>query len=216
MKKNILLLCRNSFIWALCYTAIFAVSRTTLAYFSDSATSTGSVVTATIPSPTQIPIPKIVINEVFAEGGQSQEWIELYNSGNTNIDLANWKIKDNSSGPTTETLTTSSSILPAGSYALIVGGSFNTPPPIGTSIFHVSGVIGNGISVTDQILLLDSSNSIADQLSYGATPGIVLPYFPSSPGPTQSIIRFPNGTDTNSASDFSISSHPTFGTVNQL
>lgn len=212
MKKNILLLCRNSFIWALCYTAIFAVSRTTLAYFSDSATSTGSVVTAMIPSPTQIPITKIVINEVSSAGFQSDEWIELYNVGNTPINVQNWKIRDNGSF---DILSTASTIIPPQSFVIVVGSAFAQTLPSEILSIRLATAIGDGLGNTaDQLQLEDAQGTTFDQFSYGT--GTILPIFPQSPAAGKSIIRFPNGADTDAATDFAISSHPTFGTTNQL
>ncbi len=212
MKKNILLLLRNSLLWTFTYTAIFAVSSTTFAYFSDSSTSTDNSITATIPEEEVVPTTKIVINEVYSDGTQTEEWVELYNSGNTPIDLQNWRIRDNANF---DILTNASTTIAPHAFAIVVGSTFAATLPSGILTIRLSNAIGEGLgNTTDRLQLEDPLGTVFDQFSYGAV--TILPNFPQSPAAGKSIIRFPNGTDTDASSDFSISNNPTFGTANQL
>lgn len=83
------------------------------------------------------PLPKIVLNELFVSPSAplttTSEFIELFNAGDLDVDLAGWKIvrcDDNdcttytNESPLAPWDETDPTVLPAGAYAVVVGNSF--------------------------------------------------------------------------------------------
>jgi predicted extracellular nuclease len=152
----------------------------------------------------------IVINEVSPNGGKDQDWIELFNPTNQNMDLTGWKIHDNATNPEFFSI---SETISAGGYAVIVAsGSAIVVPDGVTKIITTSTSIGNGLNPDgDYIKLLKPDNSAVDQMSYGSDKSI---FNIATPSAEQTIQRIPNGQDTDTANDWKLSK-PTLGGVNQ-
>lgn len=163
-------------------------------------------------TPTPTLTPQIIINEVSTDGNNKVEWAELYNPSATTIDISGWLIGD---GALNDPLPSGSTIGPNG-YAVIIPDKSNVSgiPGTATTIELVQDQIGNGFTdAGDRIVLLNSSSTIIDQLSYG-TDTTVFASPPLAPTSGQSLARIPNGIDTDSATDWVIDSSPTIGQTN--
>ncbi len=139
---------------------------------------------------------EIVINEFVADpvdGGQ--EWIELYNRADRQIDLTNFTITEGSGAVTS--LTGALGTYEAGRYYVL---------------YSPKGNLNN----SGDIIILKYQDQIIDQVSYGTwDDGNKTDNAPAIADPL-SCGRIPNGTDTNNdAIDF-IKITPTPGTVNTL
>ena len=190
--------------------------RVTQAFFSDTATSTGNVFTAA----TEFPAPPVagpqagdvVINEVFAGGSSTTEWVEILNKTASPIDISGWTITDNGSSDAIP----ASTILPANGYGVIRGPSSTVVVPGSAITIDLSTAIGSGLSSSDDRLTLSSTTpTIIDQVSWGTDTTAFDPSAPSQTG-GESLARFPDGTDTNSATDWGLDASPTVGIVNSL
>lgn len=161
---------------------------------------------------TEPPQARIVINEVYydvapGKGGDGavsnpDEWIELYNAGNAEINIKNWTIADNT---TTRTIN-GNHIIAAGSYALIAKDSSTWSlywtVPAGTEIINLGQIIGGGLSnAGDRVILKDDTNNIIDRISYGTDVNVLDPSI-IDVVEGHSISRNPAGLDTDSAYDF--------------
>jgi hypothetical protein len=189
----------------------FVTFRTTNAFFTDSATSQNNQFVAAsqfptatpsatlTPTPTGTPSANIVINEAFPHGNADDEWVELFNKSDSPIDISGWKITDEDS----EDIIPTVSPIPAGGYAVIIAGDTNITPPGSAITIQLANAIGNSLNANNEgISLRKPDNSIIDGVNWGT----VLTHFnPSATPPTggQSLRRIPNGTDTNTAGDWS-------------
>jgi hypothetical protein len=104
----------------------------------------------------------VVINEISWFGS---DWIELYNSGNSPVDLTGWSLWETNSGTTSasavqscfiDQATGASLIVPEG-YLLITGFSGNVIPSY--------GLLNSG----EQLILKDSSGIVIDMANLPAT-----------------------------------------------
>jgi hypothetical protein len=114
---------------------------------------------------------RIVINEVMinpsAVSDANGEYVELYNSGTTAVDIAGWTIKDD--GTDSFTIPTGSPVLVAAGGVFLLAaqadsslnGGF-TPNLTWTNFF-----LSNG---GDEVVLLDAASVEQDRLAYTATP----------------------------------------------
>ncbi|MEO8209814.1 MAG: lamin tail domain-containing protein [bacterium] len=112
-----------------------------------------------------ISISQIVINEImYAPSDASNEWFELYNTGNSNVSLQNWKWKDATS--TIRTITAQSLIVPNG-FIIICQDSLKLknqfPNLTGIFIETTWSVLNN---TGDNLILIDASNARKDSVSY--------------------------------------------------
>ena len=124
----------------------------------------------------------IVLNEIFARplsgatAPKDKEYIELYNNGNTPVDLGGWKISD-ISGSSENFYTISTA-----------GGSFKATPQNGSTVIPPHGYmvlnLSNGSALNntgDTVRLYMPDNTLVDTHTY---PGV----------PTgKSVVRFPDG-----------------------
>lgn len=136
----------------------------------------------------------VVINEVYYDvdstHGQetNNEWIELFNTSTSDVDLTGWTITDNSSSRTL-----ASAIIKANSTLVITAQSstWNFWNITGDKI-ALNANLGNGLSNDgDKLLLKDSSGIEHDKLSYGSNSD----YLPSLPDVNEghSLERIPAG-----------------------
>jgi predicted ribosomally synthesized peptide with SipW-like signal peptide len=193
--------------------------QTTYSYFSNSATSSNNVfaAAAAFPTPSNTPSPtlspgstSIVINEVSSS--TTDEWVELYNKSLVTIDVSGWKISDNNALD----IFPSSSPIPAGGYAIVRGTASNPTGIPGSAIIITlsDSQIGNGLNNSgDRLQLKNSSDTIIDQVNYGSDTLIFNPA-PSAPNSTQSLARMPNGTDTDTSTNWQIDNTPSIGVTN--
>lgn len=110
----------------------------------------------------------VVLNEVLPnpEGSDSQagllgEWVELYNNGDTEVDLANWYIEDGNGSSNRQTISASNTH--TGGTTIGANGSGNE-----WLVVFMSGAILNNTG--DTVSFYNSSDELVDQYVYGNHP----------------------------------------------
>jgi len=124
---------------------------------------------------------QVVINEISGGGGNNgstfkQDFIELYNNGNTAVDISGWSVQYASSAGTTWAKTNLTGFIPAKSYYLIqqatgAGGTTDIPAPDVTGIITMSSTSGKLALVNNQTLLTGTCPTgleIIDFVGFGA------------------------------------------------
>jgi Lamin Tail Domain/Bacterial Ig-like domain/Secretion system C-terminal sorting domain/Endonuclease/Exonuclease/phosphatase family/Calx-beta domain len=167
----------------------------------------------------------IVINEVYGGGGNSgatykNDFIELYNNGNTPVSLAGWSVQYNSAAGTGSwQVTTLSGSIPAHGYYLIqeaigTGGTTNLPAPDATGSIAMAAAAGK-VALANNTTPLSGQNpssaAIIDKVAYGIVTGGGFEGAGSAPAPanTTSVQRNPTGFDTNNNNTDFITGLPT-------
>jgi hypothetical protein len=151
------------------------------------------------PTPSEAPVARVVINEVYYQGGSSVEWVELYNAGNVPVDLNGWKIQDNTQ---TDILSTASLILNPDQFAVVVGTS-NSAQVIASGAIKIvldDTVVGNGLAENDRVILKDGE-AVVDTVSWG-TDGSAFGTPVTGVETDHSISRKEKGKDTNTVDDW--------------
>lgn len=129
------------------------------------------------------PVNAIVINEIHrdpqATPDAQGEWIELHNSGDVDVDISGWTLRDDDSdsfvfdavGPV---------VMAAGDF-LVVGrntrelnGGIEIDVQYGTEFIH--------FNTADEVMLLDADLAVIDRVAWTATNG-----FPKTPGATMTL-----------------------------
>ena len=178
-------------------------------------------VSVLISGSTPTPSPTIVISQVFGGGGNSgapfrNDFIEIFNRGNTSVNLSGWSVQYASATASTWSVTplTSVTLLP-GQYYLIQessGGStgvvLTAPDATGTIAMAAgSGKVTLVKSSTALTGACPNDPNIVDLVGYGSTANC---FRGSAPAPgasnTNAIVRAANGcTDTrNNIADFAL------------
>ena len=127
---------------------------------------------------------QVIITEVMynLEGSDSpNEFIELYNPTTDTVDISGWRIRDKYSTDTIEDSSNGRKIPPKG-YGLIMEGDYSLSHgiytiPANTIIMKVDDKsIGNGLSGSDSLYLINVSGDISDSLGWTdrALPGYSL------------------------------------------
>ncbi|OGK16984.1 hypothetical protein A2690_02310 [Candidatus Roizmanbacteria bacterium RIFCSPHIGHO2_01_FULL_39_12b] len=201
----------------------------TSAFFSDAGQSqnntfaaadtfpTPTLAVTPTPSPSPTPAVIIVINEISSGGDSKDEWVELYNPTDSPINVSGWKISDKNAFDSggDDTFPTTPSI-PSLGYAVVITNNSTVAgiPSSAITIELVNANIGSGLNNTgDAVHLKNALNVVVDSMSYGNETS-VFPIPPTTPSSSQSLARSPNGTDTNSASDWIIDTTPSLGISN--
>jgi hypothetical protein len=156
-----------------------------------------------------------VINEVYYDVASDKgsegtdEWLELYNNSNADIDLNGWRIRDNS----TERTINQSIIIPVHGFALISESDSTWiywDEPAGAIIVELGTEIGNGLGNTnDYLILKDPGENIVDNLGWGTVPSpppVIVQVSGVAAG--HSLERTTDGVDTDVAGDFSDTNPP--------
>lgn len=169
--------------------------RLVSAFFTDSTNSTDNTFTAAAEFPTTAPS-HIVINEIFVDGGQDSEWVELFNPTASPIVLDGWRLSDNNS---TE-IFPSGLTLSMNSFAVVVANGSSLSIPGGVLKIETGTTpLGNGLTGNDRLLLELPDESDIDAVSFGSD----TTYFSiATPSAGQSLRRIPNGTDNDNAGDW--------------
>jgi len=158
----------------------------------------------------------VYINEVSSYGssyGSGNEWIELYNSGSSSVNISGWTIQNKTYGTYTFINTTIS----AGSYLVFhIVASDNSSTNSSTNVYWKFNTSFLN-DTADEVILNNTlwHHHSQDYMAYGSTPsslprdvdfyGSTIPSAPSSGG---SLSRYPNGQDYDGYGDWD-REHPT-------
>lgn len=131
----------------------------------------------------------VFINEVLANGvdDPDSEWVEVYNSDNTDASLTNWRILETSSSNFTF-----SAIVPAKGFIILAGDleSFNLAyPKVGLSRITIINITTSNFNLADtggEVRLYNFSGSLADFMAYAQPSGKTFE--------NVSIGRYPDGS----------------------
>lgn len=166
----------------------------------------------------------LVINEVYydvgsTKGGETNnEWVELYNNADYDINLNGWQITDNNG--TMKDLASSDLWLESGQFAVVTKNvttwnywTAGSPPEIPTDALKIvlgTDIGSGGLSNDgDRVELYSPSDSRVDEMSYGSD----TTYFTlMDVDEGHSLARKEKGVDTDSADDWEDLTTPTPGT----
>lgn len=118
----------------------------------------------------------VMLSEIQIAGAKaSDEFVELYNSGEESVNLSGWSLRRKSVGDTTATGSSlktfgASDAIPAQSYYLWANSA---------SLFkdHADTTTGSSLADNNSLALYDKSGALIDSLTWGT--GHVLPYSPA-------------------------------------
>ena len=156
---------------------------------------------------------RVVINEVLydADGGEADaegEWVELYNAGDTPVDLIGWSLSDAAAAETLPAQT----LKPHAFVVVAASDSFSEAYPEFTEdLIIINGRIGNALGNDgDRLSLRDAAGALADEISWGSDVSVLNPAIADVPA-GHSIERRVPGEDTGTAADFVDNEHPSPG-----
>lgn len=119
------------------------------------------------PTATAISITEMMANPITEKSG---EYIELYNGGDSAVDVAGWTIDDGDSKDTLAGWQGGSTSIPAGAYAVVLDPDYADDYTIdGAAVLLTlvsSTTLGNGLSTNDPMTLSDSTNAVVSSFSY--------------------------------------------------
>lgn len=149
----------------------------------------------------------LVISEVQVSGiSANDEFVELYNSTDSPIDINGYRLsKETSGGTISNLITTMTGIVPAHGYFLV------------TPVSGFSGAVSNDLAystssfVTDNntiILYSDAGHTVIDKVGFGTAINFESAVFPTTPPLGQSIERILNRDTDNNSLDFQIREFP--------
>ena len=137
----------------------------------------------------------------------SDEFVELVNAGSSAADIGGWKLVYRSATGTSDvTLATvpAGTMLAAGGFYLFGGSAYAEPPaadlPFATGLAAAGGAVG----------LRDAAGTVVDSVGWGSATNALVEgsaaAAPPATSPGSSIVRLPDGHDTDSnAADFTVS-----------
>lgn len=193
--------------------------------------SVSLVISGSVPTPSPTPTPSpspspsspngIVISQIFGGGGNSgapfrNDFIEIFNGGNSTVNLAGWSVQYASATASNWSVTALTSVVLApGQYYLIQessGGSNGSllPAPDATGTIAMAAASGKVALVRNSNALAGAcpnDPNIVDLVGYGTTANCFRGSAPvAAPSNTNAALRKSNGcTDTrNNVSDFAL------------
>src|SRR3989344_1555312 len=136
----------------------------------------------------------------------TNEWVEIYNQTNTDLDISGWQICDNTSCDTLPT----TPIIPAQKYAVIVADSStvsNLLPaywylPSEITMINLNDLIGNGLANDgDRLILKRPDGVVVDEMNWQSDTGV---WDPGAVDVAEGnvLARVPSGYDTDAPSDW--------------
>lgn len=161
---------------------------------------------------------KIVINEVYYDVSPAcgteadNEWVELYNPTNQNIDLQNWSLTDNNKE--TKIIATSK-ILPKYEFAVVSKVALTScwTPPAGAVMIITGEKIGSGLNNDgDYLILKDAKGNEIDFVAWEKGYNNSHPAWDITASEGESIARKVKGVDTDSVDDWQVLTSPNPGT----
>ena len=173
------------------------------------------------PTPTPTPSPSVasvLISEVYYDVDDSHgtesanEWVELYNTTGSEIDLSGYMIGDATG---TDTLPDGTTIAANGYLVITNNASTGSFWALSAGLVALDSALGsNGLSNTgDAVMLKDASDTMVDAMSYGSNTDAFDPAVPATIE-GYSLERISPGVDTNTASDWQALITPTPGVGN--
>lgn len=138
------------------------------------------------------------------------EWVELCNRGDGDVDLAGWTLSDANGGDVLPPM-----LLPAGGFVVIAASAsfFQAYPESAASVVVLGSRIGNGLGNDGDVLVLrDPSGKPVDMLSWGFHTFAFDPAAPDVPA-GHSLERWPPERDTDTAADWVDSERPSPGAM---
>jgi len=142
----------------------------------------------------------------------NDEWIEIFNSTASPMELTDWTIGDNLS---TDVISPTVTIPVGGCVVIAASEDFYTNYPgfTGDIVFVADGRIGNGLgNAGDRLVLKDSEGTVIDQMSYGTDTTVFDPACPDV-AEGHSLERSPANVDTDTAEDWIDQESPDPGSV---
>lgn len=172
-------------------------------------------------SPTRAVVsPDVVISQVYGAGGNSgasfqNDFIELFNRGNSAVSLSGWAVQYAAATGTTWSKTDLSGMLAPGKYLLIqqAGGANGAPLPAPdiTGTITMAAAAGKVVLTNTNTLIVSGTScpagaTVVDILGYGTTANCSEGAPTGNLNATTAALRAMNGcTETdNNASDFSV------------
>ncbi len=151
----------------------------------------------------------VVINEIQVGGAEkaTDEFIELYNADDQDLDLTGWRLsKKTASGSLSNLLTEFPSVaIPAHGFLLIAHQDYTGTAPKDLAYSTQSSITADNTI----IVYSDNGKTIVDLVGMGNA-GEGEGSNAATPEPGQSVERNPSGSDTNNnASDFTVRTMPT-------
>jgi len=138
------------------------------------------LLTSSLPLPTQASSPDIVISQIYGGGGNQgatykNDFIELFNRGNSAVNITGWSVQYASANGSSWTKTLITGTIPPGGYFLIQEGSggdrgADLPTPDVVGNINLSAESGKIALVTNSEALSDScpsSANLRDLVGYG-------------------------------------------------
>jgi hypothetical protein len=147
----------------------------------------------------------------------ADEFVELSNTGTAAADIGGWKLVYRSTAGSSDVLLAtvpSGTTLPVGAFYLFGGAAYAGAKSADQSFSAGLAASGGGVAVRD------ASGAAVDGVGWGTATNALVEGTPATGPPTtaapgSSIVRLPDGHDTNSnAADFSVTSSPTPGASN--
>lgn len=162
--------------------------------------------------------------ELRTSTNSSFQFVELYNAHSAPVDVGGWTVVYRSRSGSTDTVLATipaGTMLPAGGFYLLGRAGNGTltgyvgPPNADLTFSSSLSTSGGGVGIRDSLGIL------VDSVGYGSATnafveGSAAPLPPSTASPGSSIVRLPDGHDTdNNGADFTVTSTPTPGGPNQ-
>ena len=113
-----------------------------------------------------IPHQPLVINEIKFENadGFATDWIELHNPNNFPINIANWKVKEKSSGRYFQV--TGNTWVPSNGYFVVSTNQDALQQDYPQLNNHIGNLPYGLSNVSETLLLLDNNNKLIDEVAY--------------------------------------------------
>jgi hypothetical protein len=178
--------------------------------------ASGRATLTCVTTPSSVPV---TVNELSTgtTGAASDEFVELFNAGSVGANLSGFKLVYRSGAGTSDiglAMIPDGTILAPGAFYLFGGSGYAGTEKADQSFSSALAVAAGGVG------LRDAAGKLTDSIGYGtATNAFVetsaAPAPPATAPPGSSVIRHPDGKDTNdNGADFAVTASPTPGATN--